>query len=87
MDYIDYSGVRFTDPNIKINRTSINEPFRLLWLAATRGTGGAHYDFFADMYHLFRQFAGNHHPVKAPSADLVQEWMDRHPAVCYSDPF
>ncbi|MCD6333273.1 MAG: hypothetical protein J7L89_08375, partial [Bacteroidales bacterium] len=80
MDYIDFTGVKFTDPNIKINRTSLNNPFRLLWLAANQGVGGAKYDFFEDMYHLFLQFTGEKKKMTKPLAEEVQEWMDRHPS-------
>jgi lysine 2,3-aminomutase len=79
MDYLDYTGRIFTDPNIKLGKTAVNNPFRLLYMAARYGTGGARYDFFLDMLYLFRQFSGKLQQ-SAPGANRVKKWMARHPS-------
>lgn len=79
MDYLDNTGKIFTDPNIKLGKTAVNNPFRLLYMAARYGTGGAKYDFFLDMLHLFRQFSGKTNP-SLPDIHKVKKWMARHPS-------
>ena len=78
MDYLDYTGRQFTDPNIKVNKTFTNDPIGLLWRAAKNGLGGAKLDYFVDMLHLFRQFAGLG-KESVPGVKKIKEWMDRHP--------
>lgn len=55
-DYITHAGRKFEDLN---RRGAIIEsnPFKLLWLAVQKGTGGARPAFFEDMIHLFNQFS------------------------------
>jgi lysine 2,3-aminomutase len=79
MNYIKHTGRRFTDPNLKYNKITFNDPFRILWLAAKFGTGGAKDDFFVDFLHLFRQFRGDSHP-KQITEEIVKEWIDRNPS-------
>jgi lysine 2,3-aminomutase len=79
MDYIENSGRKFKDPNIKVRKETLNDPIKLLWLAIKSGVGGAKPAFFEDMLHLFRQFQGiNKH--KQPTEEDVKEWMNRHPS-------
>ncbi len=78
LDYIDNSGRVIFDQNRDYAPVVIN-PFELLWLAATTGTGGAKPDFFRDMIELFRQFTGV--PKKVlPDREMVSGWMARHPS-------
>jgi len=79
MDYIDHTGQIFTDPNIKLGKTAINNPFRLLYMAALYDTGGAKYDFFLDMLYLFRQFSGKS-KLSTPDEEKIKTWMLRHPS-------
>jgi lysine 2,3-aminomutase len=78
LDYIDHAGKEFPDLNLH-GEIAISTPLRLIWLAATRGTGGAKPDFFIDMIMLFRQLRGE---SKSPqfSPVRVREWMDRFPS-------
>ncbi|WDP91717.1 MAG: KamA family protein [Desulfobacter sp.] len=78
LDYIDHAGMEIQDPNFKDVVTE-NDPFRLLWLAIHKGTGGARPDFFEDMIHLFRQFKGKE-KRKIPSREDVEEWMELYPS-------
>ncbi len=57
LDYIDHAGDEYPDLNIGGN-LAITNPFKMLWLAANNGTGGAKSAFFNDMLQLFRQFEG-----------------------------
>jgi lysine 2,3-aminomutase len=79
MDYVDYSGEKFEDPNLKIRKETINDPIKLLWLAIKFGTGGAKPAFFEDMLHLFRQFQGLS-KQNLPAEETVKEWISRHPS-------
>ena len=79
LDYIDNTGKFFADPNITINKNLINNPFKLLWLAAKYGKGGAKLDFFVDMRELFRQFSGKQKKY-IPDSETIFNWMDRHPS-------
>ncbi len=75
LDYIDNAGRAYTDPNLH-NDKAVNNPIKLLWLAARYGTGGAKPFFFEDMLHLFRQFSGKE--IRSmPSKEQVEEWMER----------
>ncbi|MBI9066117.1 MAG: hypothetical protein JEZ09_02415 [Salinivirgaceae bacterium] len=78
LDYIDNTDRKVEDANLK-NSVTIIQPFRILWLAAREGNGGAKYDFFTDMLHLFRQFNGEQ-KYMVPSKEEVLKWMDRHPS-------
>ncbi|MCK5448700.1 MAG: KamA family protein, partial [Gemmatimonadetes bacterium] len=78
LDYIDNAGRDFVDPNLR-GQLAVSNPIRLLWLAVTRGTGGAKPAFFEDMLHLFRQLSGkSERPV--PSREEVEAWMARYPS-------
>ncbi|CAN0589556.1 unnamed protein product, partial [Laminaria digitata] len=68
----------YVDLNLR-GRVAINNPIKMLWLAATSGTGGAKPGFFEDMLHLLRQLDGRREPPK-PSRAQVLEWMQRHPS-------
>ena len=78
LDYLDNAGRQIADQNHN-NRMMISNPFELLFLAATQGTGGAKPDFFIDMLEMFRQFSGRSVPG-APTRDTLVLWMARHPS-------
>lgn len=78
MDYLDYAGSEFSDPN-KSGQVVTSEPYKLLWLAARFGTGGARKAFFRSMLEVLRQFNGISQR-SLPSRKKVMEWMDRHPS-------
>lgn len=78
LDYIDHAGVVVEDPNFK-DVLIENDPFKLLWLAIHKGTGGARPDFFDDMIHLFRQFNGRE-TREIPSREDIEEWMELYPS-------
>ena len=77
LDYIDHAGKEYPDLNLH-GEIAVSNPLRLIWLAVTRGTGGAKPGFFIDMIMLFRQLRGD---SKSPeySPERLQEWMDRFP--------
>lgn len=78
MDYLDYEGRHFIDPN-RGNKEIVSNPIRLLWLAATQGKGTANEDFFLDMLYLFRQI--NKKLSRRIINNLqLNEWMERHPS-------
>ncbi len=76
LDYVKNAGKKVEDANL-LNRVTVIQPFRILWLAATKGIGGAKFDFFTDMQELFRQFNGTQQH-SLPSKEQVLGWMDRH---------
>ncbi len=78
LDYIDHAGREFDDPNLWGGAT-ISNPFRILWLAARHGCGGAREAFFEDMLALFRQLEGKLTRT-LPSREQLEEWMQRHPS-------
>jgi lysine 2,3-aminomutase len=78
LDYIDHTNKVYSDLNVRGHKRT-NTPFKILWLAATNGTGGGKYYFFSDMLELFRQFTGQK-KYKTPSREHVKNWMDRHPS-------
>ncbi|MGE4288873.1 MAG: KamA family radical SAM protein [Salinivirgaceae bacterium] len=78
LDYIAHTGQRVEDANLK-NSVTIIQPFKILWLAANYGNGGAKYDFFIDMLQLFRQFNGTQQH-NLPNKQTVLNWMERHPS-------
>jgi len=78
LDYIDHSGKIFEDPNFK-GLTIENDPFKLIWLAIQKGTGGARPDFFEDMIHLLRQYNGKDKRI-IPTKGEVNNWMEKHPS-------
>lgn len=77
LDYLKNAGRRVEDANL-LKKTTIIQPFRILWLAVKQGIGGAKFDFFTDMLFLFRQFNGIQN-LELPGKVKVQEWMNRHP--------
>lgn len=83
LDYLDNSGRKVEDANLK-NSVTIIQPFRILWLAVNYGNGGAKFDFFTDMLNLFRQFSGKQ-LYQLPSSKDVMGWMDRHPSGLQED--
>lgn len=77
LDYIDHAGKEYPDQNLH-GEIAVSNPLRLIWLAVTRGTGGAKPDFFMDMIMLFRQLRGESASPEV-SLEKIQEWMDRFP--------
>lgn len=78
LDYIDNAGREFPDLNLR-GEMAVSNPLKLIWMAVTRGTGGAKPFFFEDMLHLFRQFSGKSKP-NIPKKTDVEEWMSRFPS-------
>ncbi len=78
LDYIDHAGEEFPDQNIGGQLAKTN-PFKLIWLATNKGTGGAKAAFFKDMLHLFRQLNGTH-PHVHPNKNKVKNWMKKYPS-------
>jgi lysine 2,3-aminomutase len=78
LDYVDNAGREFDDPNLRGEKV-ISNPFQLLWLAVTHGTGGTNSYFFQDMLMLFRQFSGKYKRV-FPTRRKVEKWMNRWPS-------
>lgn len=78
LDYIDHAGKEFPDLNLR-GEVAVSNPIKLIWLATTKGTGGAKPHFFEDMLELFRQFTGKG-KRKIPPANKVKQWMKRFPS-------
>jgi len=78
LDYIDHAGKEYPDQNLH-GEIAVSNPLRLIWLAVTRGTGGAKPGFFIDMIMLFRQLRGDSKLPKF-SPERVREWMERFPS-------
>ncbi|MFW5687391.1 MAG: KamA family radical SAM protein [Bacteroidota bacterium] len=76
LDYLDHAGIQIDDLNLR-GKKAVSEPFKMLWLAATLGEGGAQSNFFRDMIHLFRQFSGKVQRT-IPDREQVLNWMQRH---------
>ena len=76
-DYITHAGQKFEDLNRR-GATIENNPFKLLWLAVQKGTGGARPAFFEDMIHLFNQFSQEGKKTQL-SSETVAENMKRFP--------
>jgi lysine 2,3-aminomutase len=76
LDYINNAGLEFEDLNLQ-GEVAINNPIKMIWLAAKYGIGGAKPYFFEDMIHLFRQLTGKR---KLPDKDQVEAWMVRWPS-------
>jgi lysine 2,3-aminomutase len=77
LDYIDNAGHVFEDLNLR-GELAVSNPMKMIWLAVTKGTGGAKPYFFEDMLQLFRQLRGESLPMKV-KADQIKNWMDRFP--------
>jgi lysine 2,3-aminomutase len=78
LDYLDHSGERYPDLNLR-GVHSVNDPFRFLRQAYRNGTSGAEPAFFRDMLYMFRQFSGRR-VRRMPNREKVMRWMDRHPS-------
>ncbi len=78
MDYLDHAGIQIEDLNLR-GKKAVSEPFKMVWLAAREGKGGAQSNFFRDMIHLFRQFSGKIRN-QSPSREQLMDWMERHPS-------
>ena len=78
LDYVDNAGHVFKDRNLR-GEVAVSNPIKMIWLAVTKGTGGAKPYFFEDMIQLFRQFSGRQ-KRKLPTSKLVRQWMGRYPS-------
>jgi lysine 2,3-aminomutase len=78
LDYIDNAGREFENLNRR-GRTSVNHPFKQIWLAVHYGRGGGKPQFFEDMIQLFRQYSGKSKRI-IPSKKKVLAWMKKHPS-------
>jgi lysine 2,3-aminomutase len=78
LDYIKNADREFEDLNLG-GELAISSPIKLIWLAVSKGTGGAKREFFEDMLHLFRQFSGRE-KRQMPSREDVEQWMARYPS-------
>jgi lysine 2,3-aminomutase len=78
LDYIEHADREFVDLNLR-GELAVSSPIKLIWLAVSKGTGGAKRDFFEDMLHLFRQFSGRE-KTDAPTREEVEHWMARYPS-------
>jgi lysine 2,3-aminomutase len=78
LDYIENADREFIDLNLR-GELAVSSPIKLVWLAVSKGTGGAKREFFEDMLHLFRQFSGRA-KQQAPSREQVEQWMARYPS-------
>ena len=77
LDYVDNAGRSYEDLNLK-GEKAVSNPVKLIWLAVTKGTGGAKPYFFDDMIQLFRQLSGTSKRV-IPSSEKIYEWINRWP--------
>lgn len=77
LDYIEYADNQYPDPNLH-GEIAVSNPIKLLWLAVSKGTGGAKPYFFEDMIQLFRQFSG-HEKKQAYRREIIHNWMNRWP--------
>lgn len=78
LDYVEHADREFVDLNLQ-GELAVSSPIKLIWLAVSKGTGGAKRDFFEDMLHLFRQFSGSE-KREAPTREQVEKWMTRYPS-------
>jgi lysine 2,3-aminomutase len=78
LDYVDNAGRTYEDLNLR-GEKAVTNPIKMVWLAVTKGTGGAKPYFFDDMIQLFRQFNGTS-KRKTPGKEQLMEWMDRWPS-------
>ena len=78
MDYLDYEGQLFSDPNMG-GKMIRNEPVKILWLAIRFGKGDKSKAFFMDMLYLFRQLNGRLEKT-TPDREKLDRWMARHPS-------
>jgi lysine 2,3-aminomutase len=78
LDYMQHADREYEDLNLG-GEVAVSSPIKLVWLAASKGTGGAKPDFFVDMLHLFRQFSGRE-KRQTPNREDVEQWMARYPS-------
>jgi len=78
LDYAENADREFVDLNLR-GELAVSSPIKLIWLAVSKGTGGAKPDFFEDMLHLFRQFAGRE-KRRVPTREAVEQWMALYPS-------
>ncbi len=77
LDYIEYADKEYPDPNLH-GEIAVSNPIKLLWLAVSKGTGGAKPFFFEDMIQLFRQFTGQE-KKQTYRRETIHNWMNRWP--------
>ncbi len=78
LDYVDNAGQEYEDLNLR-GELAVSNPIKMIWMAVTKGTGGAKPFFFEDMLYLFRQFRGSY-KRKIPGKEQLAEYMDRFPS-------
>ncbi len=78
MDYLDYEGKLFSDPNLN-GKVIQNQPVKILWLAIRYAKGNSNKAFFTDMLYLFRQLSGKLEQ-SLPDREKLYRWMARHPS-------
>lgn len=78
LNYIDYEGTSFPDPNRK-NNPEVSYPIKNLYNAVKFGKGNCSKDFFLDMLFLFRQINGKL-KQKLPSEQKIKSWMSKYPS-------
>lgn len=78
LDYLDHADRQYKDLNLRGKKVA-NHPFKMLWLAAREGIGGAQANFIRDMIHLFRQFSGKEQ-LQRPDSQQLEAWMERFPS-------
>ena len=78
LNYIDYEGSSFLDPNRK-NIPKISRPIKNLYNAVKFGKGDCNRDFFLDLLFLFRQINGIL-KQKLPSEAKIKAWMSKYPS-------
>ena len=78
LNYIDYEGSSFLDPNRK-NIPKISRPIKNLYNAVKFGKGDCNRDFFLDLLFLFRQINGRL-KQKLPSEAKIKAWMSKYPS-------
>jgi len=78
LDYVDHAGKEYEDLNLH-GQKAVSNPIKMIWLAVTKGTGGAKPAFFKDMLYLFRQLSGNYQ-LEIPDKKEVLSWADRFPS-------
>lgn len=77
LDYVDNAGHVFKDRNLR-GEVAVSNPIKMIWLAVTKGTGGAKPYFFEDMLQLFRQLRGDSVPMQIEQEQVIK-WMERFP--------
>ena len=78
LNYIDYEGTSFPDPNRK-NTPVITRPIKNFYNAVKFGKGDCTSDFFLDLLFLFRQINGRL-KQRLPSEKKIKAWMSKYPS-------